>query len=151
MYHKRISCFLIVQVYYIWKWICYNTDSSRTIIKKKTYCENRSSLVMTFWWPSPSWGDTSLKLPSRTSNLSSRRMLLAWISLQSQEIYSFNWWLILVSRSKSNILHLEKRNTCVCISFISQSSWIETNLDPRLLYTWRNDNSNNNNNNNNIF
>lgn len=42
----------------------------------------RRNRVMIFWWASPSWWHTSLRLPTRTSNLSSRRMLLARISLE---------------------------------------------------------------------
>ena len=49
-----------------------------------THCGKRSNLVIRFWWISPSWAQTSLKLPSRTSNLSSRRMLLAWTSLKKE-------------------------------------------------------------------
>ena len=47
-----------------------------------THCVNRSNLVILFWWKSPSWAQTSLKLPNCTSYLSSSRMLLAWMSLQ---------------------------------------------------------------------
>lgn len=50
-----------------------------------TYCGIRSNLVITFWWLSPSCAHTSVKLPSRTSYLSSRRILLAWISLEPPE------------------------------------------------------------------
>ena len=62
-----------------------NENKQMYMAKKKkgnTYCGNRNNLVILLWWVSPSWAQTSLKLPNRTSNLSSRRILLACTSLQ---------------------------------------------------------------------
>ena len=58
---------------------------SRFMSWKGTHCGNLSSLLLLLGWASPCWPQTWLKLPSRTSNLSSRSMLLAWTSLHYQK------------------------------------------------------------------
>ena len=55
----------------------------KEINSHSTYWDFRMTLVRTLWCISPSWTRIPLKLPSRTSNLSSRRILLAWTSLQT--------------------------------------------------------------------
>lgn len=54
-----------------------------------TYFGVRKNFEIKFWL-SPSCAQTSLKLPSLTSNLSSRRILLALTSLQEPENAEYN-------------------------------------------------------------